>query len=691
VTALEPRPSDHVRTEPVRALLAPEERSPAAARRIVRNAVLEAGLDHVLDEALLLTTELVTNALVHGGTEVELEVEAEDELLRVLVSDRGHGRVLLAATPSEEREGGRGIYLVDALASAWGTRQSPHGKTVWFELGNSGPRRVTSRPALGAPARRDLSFMIGIAPDLEQRLGPARLVEELLARVVEGLDLEHGWVLARRPADAEWSVYAAYDEAPHPDPEAVCRGLADDWPTIPFCGADGAVIGALVLGRAPDDEDDFAVVRLVAERIGVILRDEHARVAQLRTRGSLALLAEAGEMFAGTLDVQLTATLAARLVVPRLASWAAVWTVFQRAPVLQAVAHADESMLEGMRGALLSPETRDWLHDQLRLGAMARAALVPPKNLGALCGMDTDACGECFTLPLTARGRLLGLMLVGCEQGRGFVVDELALLADLSRTAALAIDNARLYEEQTAIAEGLQSWLLPRELPNVAGCEFGARYAPAGEGNEVGGDFYDVFPLPGGGCGIAIGDVCGKGAEAAAITGIAREVLRLLIRDGQSPPMALARLNEALIALGDRGRLCTVVLGTVRRREDGIAVRFSSAGHPPPVHLGAFDKARFVGTSGSLLGVLPDIDVSDDEVILAPGDSLVLYTDGVTERRGPSGMFGEENLLETLRGARGATAPELAGVVQTATQQFGQFGAPRDDLAVLVVRATDPL
>lgn len=680
---------------PVRATLPPEDRSPAAARQIVRKAVMTAGLEHVLDEALLLTTELVTNALVHGGTEVELVVEVEELRLKVEVSDRGDGRVLMATAPSEEREGGRGIWLVDALATVWGTRHSPDGKTVWFELGKPAPEREIAIAADGAPPRRDLGFVLGIAPDLEQRLGPARLVEELLARVVEGLDLAHGWVVARRPADPEWSIYVAYDETTPPDAEAVCRGMADEWPSIPFCGTDGAVIGALVLGRAPRDADDLALVRLVAERIGVILRDEHARVAQLRTRGSLALLAEAGEMFAGTLDVQLTAALAARLVVPRLASWAAVWTVYEHAPVLQTVAHTDESLIEPVRTALTGDEGQEWLGEQIRHGAAGRAALVPPKHLASVCDLDADGSGECFVLPLVARGRLLGLMLVGGDNSHGFAVDEMALLADLSRTAALAIDNARLYEEQTTIAEGLQSWLLPRELPDVAGCEFGARYAAAGEGTEVGGDFYDVFPLPGGGCGIAIGDVCGKGAEAAAITGIAREVLRMLVRDGATPPVALSRLNETLLGLGDRGRLCTVVLGTVRRREDGIAVRFSSAGHPPPVHVGgggyAPGRARFVGTSGSLLGVLSDIDVSDDEVVLAPGESLVLYTDGVTERRGDEGsFFGEDNLLATLRAAAGVSASELAGVVETATHEFGTYGAPRDDLAVLVIQATAP-
>ncbi len=673
----------------LRTTFAPEERSPGAARRIVSSALIDAGLDQVLDEALLLTTELVTNALVYGGTEVVLDLDIEDDTLKVQVSDRGHGHVGFADAPSVHREGGRGIHLVDALASAWGTRHSAEGKTVWFELGPPAPAPVQTEPPAGSPPRRDLSFVLGMAPDLEERLGPARLVEELLARVIEGLSLEHGWVVARRSADTQCSIYAAYDDTPAPDPEAVCRGLADQWPTVPFRGADGAVIGALVLGRAPDGADDLALARLVAERIGVILRDEHARVAQLRTRGSLALLAEAGEMFAGTLDVQLTATLASRLVVPRLAQWAAVWTSYQHAPVLQAVAHADESLVEAIRSALLGPDGAAWMVEQVRLGALARAALVPGKQLAPVCGIDAENCGECVVLPLVARGRLLGLMLVGGEPGRGFAADEMALLADLSRTAALATDNARLYEERSSVAEGLQSWLLPCELPVVSGCEFGARYAAAGAGNEVGGDFYDVFPL-GGGCGIAIGDVCGKGPEAAAITGIAREVLRLLIRDGQSPPVALSRLNEALLALGDRGRLCTVVLGTVRRRDGGIAVRFSSAGHPPPVHLSASGQARFVGISGTLLGVLDDIDVSDDEVLLAPGESLVFYTDGVTERRSIDEMFGDDNLLAVLEAAAGRSASEVAGLVEAAAQRFGAAGvAPRDDLAVLVIRAVD--
>ena len=142
--------------------------------------------------------------------------------------------------------------------------------------------------------------------------------------------------------------------------------------------------------------------------------------------------------------------------------------------------------------------------------------------------------------------------------------DDAGLLLDLARRAALAVDNARLYEERTGIAQALQSSLLPPELPAVAHVEFGARYAAAGEGNEVGGDFYDVFDVPDGPWAVAIGDVCGKGPEAAAITGLARNVLRLLGREGIAPPAVLTRLNTAILDLGDRGRFCTATMATVR-------------------------------------------------------------------------------------------------------------------------------
>lgn len=280
------------------------------------------------------------------------------------------------------------------------------------------------------------------------------------------------------------------------------------------------------------------------------------------------------------------------------------------------------------------------------------------------------------------------LLLGGSVTGR-FRADDINVLNELARRAALAVDNARLYEERTAIAQALQALLLPSALPSATGVDFGARYAAAGEGNEVGGDFYDVFGLPDGGWGLAIGDVCGKGAEAAAITGMARNVLRLLIEDGAAPQGALSRLNEVILGLGDRGRFCTTSLATVHRRGEALAVRVSHAGHPLPVLVGLDGKARFVGRTGTVLGIVRGIELADDELVLQPGEALVFYTDGVTERRDGLELYGDERLLACLGRNRSRSADGVAGDLERDVVSFGG-AATRDDLAVLVLRCPLP-
>jgi sigma-B regulation protein RsbU (phosphoserine phosphatase) len=244
-----------------------------------------------------------------------------------------------------------------------------------------------------------------------------------------------------------------------------------------------------------------------------------------------------------------------------------------------------------------------------------------------------------------------------------------------------------LFEEQKGVAHSLQNSLLPPALPIVPHVEFGARYVAAGEGNEVGGDFYDVFAVPGGLWTVAIGDVCGKGPEAAAITGLVRNVLRLLGREGVPTPEMLRRLNAAILDMEERGRFCTAVVATVCAARIGLVVRLSLAGHPRPVLVTAAGRASFVGTSGSLLGVFKDIDVPDAEIVLTPGDALILYTDGVSERRDGEQMFDEERLLAACVRAVGLDADGFAGLLQQAVHDFG-VDPVRDDLAILVVRAT---
>ena len=682
-------------------VLAPEARSASVARRVVERALDEAGLAVLLDDALLLVTELVTNAVVHAGTTVELHIGVGTGTVRIEVVDHSAGSLpVLLGDPEAPREGGRGIYLLDVLAQEWGTRHFHGGKSVWFSLAVderrlSRPRRVpvTTRPLYpsGVPP---VSWLVGLPVDLEERLTTSQLLAELMHRLCVAMDLPGGWLLSEAASEDDlWTVVAAHDHyASAPDADQVRRQardgsdrmVLDDGRTVvlPLRRRTG-VFGALVLeqGGALDDQR-VSLARLVGDRMGVVLRDDRAHDAQLRDRGALALLAEASEMFAGTLDVTLAVTLAAQLVVPRFASWSAVYVVDESGPRLGAATHEDESRTDDLSGAL-GEESSLALVAELASALPERASLLASAQAAALLGPhDTD---DVLAVPLVARRRTLGVLLAGRRTGVHHRHEDAGLLLDLARRAALAIDNARLYQERTHIAQALQASLLPPDLPAATGVSFGARYAAAGSGNEVGGDFYDVFALRDGRWGVAIGDVCGKGAEAAAITGLARNVLRLLVREGRPAPTALRQLNEAILELGERGRFCTASLAVLERGPEGLVVHLSSAGHPPPVLVAADGSVGFVGRSGDLLGVLDDVEVADDEVHLGPGDALVFYTDGVTERRDGERMFGEYNLLKACRSAAGQSADEIAGQLDRAVRDFS-VDASRDDLAVLVVQ-----
>ncbi len=658
---------------------------------------MAAGLEVMLDDALLLVSELVTNAVVHAGTDLDLRIDIAPGQVRIEVIDHGPGLPVRLGNPEDTREYGRGIFLLDALAQEWGTRHFAGGKSVWFVLGVTDrivprptPLRLAERGA--APSPPVVSWLLGLPSDLEERLSPGQLIGELLHRVCGAMDLKQGWLLAESVRDpASWSVVAAHDPAgAAPDAETIRRltqGGADQTLrdgtglVLPLRRRDG-VFGALVLGDAGHlDETGVALSRLVGDRMGVVLRDDRAHAAQLRDRGSLALLAEASELFAGTLDVTLAVTLTAQLVVPRFASWAAVYIADEQDVHLAAVAHEQEADAAAL-SAGLAGEGAHALAQQLARELGEQPSLVPADQLPSSL---TNAGSEVIAVPLVARRRLLGVLLAG--RGTGYARDDAGLLLDLARRAALAVDNARLYEERTDIVRALQSSLLPPALPTVAHVEFGARYAAAGEGNDVGGDFYDVFDLPDDHWAVAIGDVCGKGPEAAAITGLARNVMRLLGRDGISPPAVLRRLNKAVLNLGDSGRFCTATMATVRASPARVTVSLSAAGHPLPVLVTAAGHASFVGTNGSLLGVFADVDVVADELVLAPGDALVFYTDGVTERRDDDVMFGDDNLLAACAAGAGSSAHDLAGRVEAAVRGFSSQ-ASRDDLAVLVVRAT---
>jgi phosphoserine phosphatase RsbU/P len=251
------------------------------------------------------------------------------------------------------------------------------------------------------------------------------------------------------------------------------------------------------------------------------------------------------------------------------------------------------------------------------------------------------------------------------------------------RELLVAKQRAERSEERAqALARTLQSTLIPPSPPSLPGLDVSAAYRPAGDGEEVGGDFYDIFQIASGDWVVALGDVCGKGVDAAVVTALVRYSLRALSVQQELPSDVLHALNDILIAQGT-DRFCTVVLVRLRLDPDGWLATIASGGHPLPLHASATDTVRPVGETGSLIGVLTTIAAQDTEVRLVPGDSLVMYTDGVTEGRHDGEFYGEERLEAAVRTHRAATRPaeQILGDVL----DF-QDGTARDDIAVVAVR-----
>jgi len=236
-----------------------------------------------------------------------------------------------------------------------------------------------------------------------------------------------------------------------------------------------------------------------------------------------------------------------------------------------------------------------------------------------------------------------------------------------------------------ALAQTLQSTLIPPSPPALPGLDVSAGYRPAGDGEEVGGDFYDVFQIGAGDWVVVLGDVCGKGVEAAVVTSLVRHTVRALTVQEPRPSEVLRSLNDVLLAQGS-DRFCTVVLVRLRRERGAWSATFCAGGHPLPLFVSAGEVLP-VGAPGTAVGLLRDVELSDQRLSLAPGELLVVYTDGVTEGRRGSDFYGEQRLWQSVLAHRDAPVPaeEILGEVLAF-----QAGNARDDIAVVAVRVPDP-
>jgi serine phosphatase RsbU (regulator of sigma subunit) len=385
----------------------------------------------------------------------------------------------------------------------------------------------------------------------------------------------------------------------------------------------------------------------------------------------------------------------AQLLVPGLADWCAVDVVdANRRMNLVAVAHVDPGKVayarelrrryppdpdedSGVYGVLRSgrPELYPELPDEL-----LAQSIEDPEQLETIRALGMRSV---MLIPMDVAGRTIGVLtMVSAESGRAFSENDLVFAGDLARRAATAVENARLYTERAAAALTLQESLLPARLPTMPGWALASSYAAGDTTVDVGGDFFDVVELDEGFLAV-VGDVTGKGVQAAALTALARHTLATAARFDPSPAAVVGLLNDVLVHRQEIS-LLTVACAHVVPTEAGARLRLTSAGHPLPVLSRPGRPPTTIGPPGLLLGMTGAARWEQSEIELHPGDTLLFYTDGVTDTPAGGERFGEARLLEALPEAP-AEPRELIAGVQRALRDF-QVGDVVDDRAMLALR-----
>ncbi|MEX2395298.1 MAG: SpoIIE family protein phosphatase, partial [Actinomycetota bacterium] len=417
--------------------------------------------------------------------------------------------------------------------------------------------------------------------------------------------------------------------------------ILDVW-TAPVRGPEGELFGRAIYCRDITDQ----------------------KVAEQRIRESeewTTFLADATSVLSEELDLQAIMERFASLAVPALADWCAVHVVDKvGTPQSLAVAHVDPEKVKAAR-ELQEQYPPDQSSDTgvygvIKTGTPLLLTEIPETmvvdtaqnehHLQLLRDLDLRSA---IVVPITAREHVLGaITLIGAESGRRYTERDVRRAEELANRAAYAIDNARLYEETRDVAQTLQKSFLPPDLPDVPGVDISARYFAAGEGELIGGDFYDAFRIDNRRWGLVLGDVSGKGLEAATVTTLARHVIRGAAFSARTPSEVLNVLNTALVEQNQTDRFCTAIYAIVEPRFARVRVTVSSGGHPPPYVIRNNGRVEPVECTGTLLGFIDDIKLRDVTIELEFGDKFFLYTDGVLDIRQKGGTFGQEGLERLL-------------------------------------------
>jgi serine phosphatase RsbU (regulator of sigma subunit) len=724
-----------------------------SARRLVDEVLGRAGASHLADDAGMVATELVTNALLHGSCPAELVVRVDDEgSARIEVHDSSPG-LPLRAYDREDAMTGRGIGLVEALADRWGVQQLPGGKVVWAELRN-GASASGDGPDLDAAGWPDLeptdqsiltdlhdtdphdtgshvTVHLGNVPTdllLAAKAHVDNLVREFTlaaggaragttpqppAHLAALIDAVVGRFAAARDSIKRQAVAAAHAGQDHVHLELV----------LPLDAADA---GEAYL-RALDEVDDYCraarLLTLESPPQHRVFRRWYVEelIRQLR-RDADGGPPTVPETFEERLLQEIDALAEARGRAERGARLYALSSVLASAVTPNAVTGAalqeGVAALHATGGAILlaSPSGRLSLPGALgygrpvvdRLRAQPMDAELPAavalrtrqpvwlesreerdRRFPTLSGLEPSTVSMC-AVPLIVGERCLGALRFSFSEAHLFDDEERSFVQALAAQTAQALDRAQMHVQRVEISERLQRSLLPRRIPEIPGVAIEGDYHSFADGVGVGGDFYDVWACGDAHWALAIGDAAGTGPEAAAMAALVRYTLRALSMSDTDLEGLLQSLNRAFRDAhpdAEDASFCTVLLSHLHVHPGHAVLEVASGGHPGPLVIRADGTIEDLELGGSIVGPFPDMDVHHRAIAMAPGDEVVLYTDGVLNVRRGGEFFGVQGLVQAARRAREQQRTTVA-VLREWILGHGR-GRVSDDVAVLSLRLLD--
>ncbi len=561
-------------------------------------------------------------------------------------------------------------------------------------------RLIATLGASPGPATHGLWLHLGNHPDLVLA-AQVGMPEEAVARFASidvGADIPVA--VAHREQRTVQSTNRAQSERDFEGLQGATR-LTDGFVAVPLV-VGGMSLGALSLGfqRQPTPEDVIFMEAIASQMAQALTRirlseREQQRQAELEFLVQLTDAAMAAENHG-----ELMANVAAAAV-PTLGDWCAIhYLPVDGGPPEVAVAHVDPTKVSWARELQARypyvSESETGVPAVIRSGRTevmsARDAELIDEAI-AKSGIDEtearlilDSLGltSVITVPLRTKQRTAGaIQFVSAESGREYVEEDVALAEVVASRLADPLDSAWTADQQAHVAGTLQRNLLPPRLPVIDGVDLAVRYLPAGV-SSVGGDFYDVFSITDQSWAVLIGDACGTGPDAAALSSIARHTVRAAARHGQDHLAVIDWLNQA-VALSDRNLFCTACYATLAVEHRTWVLQAAAAGHPLPI-LVRPSGTTSLGRAGTLLGVFDDVDIHVERTELAPGNTVVFYTDGVTDLPPPYGMTSDElnSVLATMD--QGLTANEIADTVERSITTRVDTHQRIDDVALVVVR-----